>query len=89
MAAEQKVYHLTGTPGHVAAQFNRHGKCATVKVDIVVLGKFQAACASKITVELTTFLFCIKFLQIKWNITGQRVCRYFFLQPVTKMLLLC
>ena len=33
MAAEQKLYHLTSTPGHVAAQFNRHGKYATVKVE--------------------------------------------------------
>ena len=57
MAAE-KSYHLTCTPGCVAAQFNRHGNCATVRVDTVVLGKLQAACISKITVEPTTFLPC-------------------------------
>jgi len=35
------------------------GNCNTATVDTVVLGKFQAACISKITVELTTFLPCI------------------------------
>ena len=30
-----------------------------MKVDTVVLGKLQAACISKITVELTIFLSCI------------------------------
>ena len=54
----KRSYCLTCTPGHVAAQFNWHGNCATAKVDTVVLGKFQAACVSKITVELTTFLPC-------------------------------
>ena len=49
---------FTCTPGHVAAQFNWHGNCAKVTVDAVVLGKCQAACVSKITVELTTFLPC-------------------------------
>ena len=48
-----RSYSLTCTPSHVAAQFNQHGNCATAKVDTVVLGKFQAACISKITVELT------------------------------------
>jgi len=53
MAAElNSSYGLTSTPGPVAAQFNRHGNCATATVDTVVLGKFQAACFSKITVEL-------------------------------------
>ena len=47
-----RSYCLTCTPGHVAAQFDHHG-------NTVVLGKFQAACVSKITVELTTFLPCI------------------------------
>ena len=51
-----RSYSLTCTPGHVAAQFNWHGSCATANVDTVVLGKFQAACVSKITVELTTCL---------------------------------
>jgi len=51
-----RSYSLTCTPGYIAAQFNRHGNCATAKVDAVVLDKFQAACVSKITVELTTFL---------------------------------
>ena len=51
-------YRLTCTPGHVAAQFNWHGNCASVKFDTVVLGKCQAACVSKITVGLTTFLPC-------------------------------
>ena len=59
MAAEQKLYCFTCTPGHVAAQFNQHGTCTTVTTDTVVLGKFQAACISKITAELTTFLPCI------------------------------
>ena len=53
-----RSYCLTCTPGHVAAQFNRHGNCATATVDTVVLGKPQAACISKITVELTTFSPC-------------------------------
>ena len=41
------------------AQFNRHGNCATATVDTEVLDKFQAACVSKITVELPPFLPCI------------------------------
>jgi len=41
------------------AQFNRHGNCATATVDTEVLDKFQAACVSKTTVELPTFLPCI------------------------------
>ena len=45
-------YWLTCTPGHVAAQSDRHGNCATVHT--VVLRKFRAACVSKITVEITT-----------------------------------
>ena len=40
------------------AQFNRHGNCATAKVDTVELGKCQAACIFRITVELTIFLPC-------------------------------
>ena len=48
-----RSYRLTCTSGRVAAQFNRHGNCATATVDTVVLRKFQAACVSKITVELT------------------------------------
>jgi len=48
-------YHLTCTSGHLAAQFNWHGNCAAATVDTVVLHKFQAACVSKITVELTSF----------------------------------
>ena len=53
-----RSYSLTCTPGHVAAQFNQHGNCATVTVDTVVLGKFHDAGVSKITAELTTFLPC-------------------------------
>jgi len=53
-----RSYSLTCTPGHVAAQFNWHGNCATATVDTVVLGKCQPACVSKITVELTTLLPC-------------------------------
>jgi len=64
MAAE---YHLTCTPGCVAAQFNRHGNCATVTVDTVVLGKLQAACISKITVEPTTFLPCSLKNETEYN----------------------
>ena len=37
------------TPGHLAAQFNLYGNCATATVDKVLLGKFQATCVSKIT----------------------------------------
>jgi len=48
-----RSYRLTCTPGHVAAQLNWHGNCTTAKVDTVILGKFQAACVSKITVELS------------------------------------
>ena len=62
-----RSYSLTCTPGPVAAQFIRHGNCATVKVDTVVLGKFQAACASKITVELTTFLPCSLMREMEYN----------------------
>jgi len=57
----------TCTPGPIAAQFNWHGNCATVKVDTVVLGKCQAACASKITVELTTFLLCSLMRETEYN----------------------
>ena len=70
-----RSYRLTCTPGRVAAQFNRHGNCATETVDTVVLQKFQAACVSKINVKL-----CPAFLQIKQNIT-QGVADV--LQPVT------
>ena len=42
----------------VAARSNRHGNCATVIVDTVVLRKFRAACVSEITVEITAFLPC-------------------------------
>ena len=49
-------YCLTCTPGRVAARCNRHGNCTTATVDTVVLRKFRAACVSKITVEITTFL---------------------------------
>ena len=61
MAAEQKLV----SPGFIAVQFNRHANCTTATVDTVVLGKFQAACISRITVELTTFLLCV--LTIKQN----------------------
>ena len=57
-------YGFTCTPGCVAAQFNRHGSCAIVTVDTVVPGKFQAACVSKITVELS----CLAVLWVKQNI---------------------
>ena len=66
MAAEQN-YSFTCTPGHVAAQFNQHGNCATVTVNTVVLGNFQAACVSKITVELTTFLPCSLMSETEYN----------------------
>ena len=62
-----RSYSLTCTPGHVAAQFNRHGNCATAKVDTVVLGKCQAACISKISVELTTFLPCSLMSEMEYN----------------------
>ena len=62
-----RSYSLTCTTGHVVAQFNQHGNCATAKVDTVVLGKCQAACISKITVELT--ISCLAVLWAKCNIT--------------------
>ena len=58
---------LTCTPGRIAAQFNRHGNCATATADTVVLGKFQAACIPKITVELTTFLPCSLTNETEYN----------------------
>ena len=64
MAAEQKL-HLYSRP--IAAQFNWHGNCATVKIDTVVLGKCQAACVSKITVEPTTFLPCGLMSETEYN----------------------
>jgi len=48
-----RSYCLICTPGCIAAQSNGHGNRATVTVDIVILEKFQVACVSKITVELT------------------------------------
>ena len=75
-----RSYCLTCTPGHVAAQFNWHGNCATAKVDTVVLGKCQAACISEITVELTTFLPCS--LTNEMDYTCNRGCCG-CLQPVT------
>jgi len=66
MAAEQN-HSFTCTPGCVAAQFNQHGNCTTVTVDTVVLGNFQAACVSKITVELTTFLPCSLMSETEYN----------------------
>ena len=62
-----RSYRLTYSSGRVAAQFNRHGNCATATVDTVVLRKFQAACVSKITVELTTFLPCSLMSETKYN----------------------
>jgi len=62
-----RSYCLTCTPGHEDAQFNRHGNCATAKVDTVVLGECQAACVSKITVELTTFLPCSLTSETEYN----------------------
>jgi len=56
MAAERKLYCLTCTPGRILA---RHGKCTIAAIDTAVLGKLQAACISKIAVELATFLPCI------------------------------
>jgi len=50
-----------------AAQFNQHGSWAIVKVDTIVFGKFQAACISKITVELTAFLPCTIMSEMKYN----------------------
>ena len=61
-------YCLTCIPGHVAAQFNRHGNCATAAVDTIVISKFQAACFSKITVELTTFLPCGLMSETEWRV---------------------
>ena len=59
-----RSYSLTCNPD---AQLNRHGNCITVKVDTVVLGKFQAACISKITVELPTFLPCSLMSETEYN----------------------
>ena len=54
MAAERN-YCLTCAQGRIAAQSNRYGNCttATCTVDTVVLGKFQIACVSKMTVEIS------------------------------------
>ena len=62
-----RSYSLTYSSGRAAAQFNRHGNCTTATVDTVVLRKFQAACVSKITVELTTFLPCSLTSETKYN----------------------
>jgi len=62
-----RSYSLTCTPGRVAAQFNQHGDCTTVTVDTVILGKFQAACVPKITVELTTFSPCSLMSKTEYN----------------------
>ena len=66
---------LTCTPDHVAAQFSWHGNCATVTVDTIVLGKCQAACVSKITVELTTFFALQSYER---NGIKRRVLRMFY-----------
>ena len=50
------MYCLACISGRVAARSNRHGNCATATIDTVVLRKFRAACVSKITVEITTFV---------------------------------
>ena len=64
MVAEQKLLsHLYSIP----ALFNQHGNCTMVTVDTVVLGKFQAFCISKNTVELTTFLPCILTNKTEYN----------------------
>ena len=73
-----RSYSLTYSSGRVAAQFNRHGNCATATVDTVVLRKFQAACVSKITVELTTFLPCIPMDETEYNGDRERVLRMFY-----------
>ena len=67
--------YLTYTPGRVAAQFSHHGNHATATVDTVVLGKFQAACVSKITVQLTTLLPCILMNKSECN---RGCCRSFY-----------
>jgi len=59
MVAEQKILFHSYTPGCAAAQFHQPGSWATVTVDTVVLGTFQAACSSKITVQVTTFLIAL------------------------------
>ena len=62
-----RSYSVTCILGRVAAQFNWPGNCATATVDTVVLGKCQAACISKITVELTTFLPCSLMSEMEYN----------------------
>jgi len=55
MATEQKLLSRMFSRSRSWSRFNWHGHCTTGTVD-TVLGKFHAACVSKITVELTTFL---------------------------------
>ena len=79
MAAERR-YCFTCTLGCLAAQFNRHGNCATATVDTKALGKFQAACVSQITVDLTTLLSCILTSKMKYyHNTG--CCVFLALMP--------
>ena len=73
-----RSYSLTYSSGRAAAQFNWYGNCTTATVDTVVLGKFQAACVSKITVELTTFLPCIPMDETEYNGDRERVLRMFY-----------
>jgi len=67
MAAEQKH------PSHLYSRlrshpvYYQHGDCTTATLDTVILGKFRAACVSKITVELTTFLPCIPVEETECN----------------------
>ena len=70
-----RSYRLTCTSGRVAAQFNWHGNSATAKADTVLLGKCQAACISKITVELNYFLALWSY---EWNEVYRRVLWTFY-----------
>ena len=64
MAAEQKhSSHLLRS--HPV--YYQHDNCTTATLDTVILGKFRAACVSKITVELTTFLPCIPVEETECN----------------------
>ena len=59
MAAERKLL------AQVAARSNRNGNCATATVDTVALHKLQAACAFKITAEISYYFLAMQSYERK------------------------
>jgi len=75
--ARELEFNSSWTEAQLLNLLGTHSNCVTATLDIV-LGKFQAVCTSKITVELTISYPAV--LWIKWNVTEGMVV---VLQPLT------